>query len=112
MNADAKFDPPIRRNPSIALDEPVLHFDGAACRVDHAAEFDDRTVASALDDAAMMSGDGGLDEIAPQRAEARKRPALVDAGEPAYPTTSWTRIAASLRVPLITLPSSLQYWHS
>ena len=109
MNADAKFDPPIRRNPSVALDEPVLHFDGAARRVDHAAEFDDRTVASALDDAAVMSGDGGLDEIAPQRAQARSVRLSSMPASRLNPTTSWTRIAASLRVPLITLPSSLQY---
>ncbi len=83
MNADAKFDPPLRRHPGVALDEAGLHFDGAARRVDHTAEFDDRAVASALDDAAMMGGDSGLDEIAPQRAKAGKRPVLVDAGEPA-----------------------------
>ena len=83
MNADAKLDPPFRRHPDVALDQAVLHFDGAARRVDHAAEFDDRAVASALDDAAVMGGDGGVDEIAPQRAQARKRPLLIDAGEPA-----------------------------
>src|SRR6516165_4204879 len=45
MDADAKLDPPFRRHPRVALDETVLHFNGAAHRIDHAAEFDDRTVA-------------------------------------------------------------------
>ena len=83
MNADAKFDPPFRRHPGVALDEAILHFDGAARRVDHAAEFDDRAVASALDDAAVVGGDGGVDEIAPQRAYARKRSLLIHTGQPA-----------------------------
>jgi hypothetical protein len=61
MNADAKFDPPFRRHPGVALDEAVLHFDGAARRVNRTAEFDDRAVASALDDAAMMGGDSRVD---------------------------------------------------
>ena len=30
MNADAKFDPFFRRHPGVALDEAILHFDGAA----------------------------------------------------------------------------------
>ena len=68
MNADAKFDPFFRRHPGVALDEAILHFDGAARCVDHAAEFDDRAVASALDDAPVVGGDGGVNEIAPQRA--------------------------------------------
>jgi hypothetical protein len=68
MNADAKFDLFFRRHPGVALDEAILHFDGAARGVDHAAELDDRAVASALDDAPVVGGDGGVDEIAPQRA--------------------------------------------
>jgi hypothetical protein len=33
------------------LDDAVLHFDGAAHHIDHAAEIDDAAVARALDDA-------------------------------------------------------------
>jgi hypothetical protein len=42
-----------------------------------------KAVAGALDDAAVMGGDGRVDEIAPHRAYARKRPLLVGAGKPA-----------------------------
>jgi hypothetical protein len=66
MNADAIFNAPLRRHAGVALDEAVLHLDGATHGVDHAAELDDRPVAGALDDAAVMGGDGGIDEIAAQ----------------------------------------------
>ena len=41
MDADAKLDAPLRRQAGVALDHAVLHFDGAAHRVDHAAELDE-----------------------------------------------------------------------
>ena len=83
MNADAKLNAPIGRHAGVAFDEAVLHFDRAAHRVDDAAEFDDRAVAGALNDAAVMGRDGGVDEIAAQPPEARKRAILVRASEPA-----------------------------
>ena len=42
-----------------------------------------RAVAGALDDAAVMGGDGGVDEVAAQAPKARQRAVLVGAGEPA-----------------------------
>ena len=42
MNADAKLDASLGRQPGIAFDHAVLHFDRAAHGVDHAAELDDR----------------------------------------------------------------------
>ncbi len=83
MNADAKLDAPVGRHAGVALDHGVLHFDRAAHGVDDAAELDDRAVAGALDDAAVMHGDGGIDQIAAQRAQPRQRAILVRAGEPA-----------------------------
>ena len=71
------------RHAGVALDHAVLHFDCAAHRVDHAAELDDDAVAGALDDAPVMGGDGGVDQIAAQRPEPRQRALLVRAGEPA-----------------------------
>jgi hypothetical protein len=62
---------------------PVCTFNGAANRVDHAAKFDDRAVAGALDDAAMVHGDCGVDEVAPKATKAREGPVLVGASEPA-----------------------------
>ena len=67
----------------VALDHGVLHFDRAAHRVDDAAELDDAAVAGALDDAAMMHGDGGIDQIAAQRPQPRQSSIFVRAGEPA-----------------------------
>jgi hypothetical protein len=49
--------------PGVAFDEAVLDLDGAGHGVDHAAEFDQAAVAGALDDARMMRGDGGIDQI-------------------------------------------------
>jgi hypothetical protein len=61
----------------------VLHFECAPRRVHHAAELDDRTIAGALDDAAMVHGDCGINQIAAQRAQTRKNALLVRSGEPA-----------------------------
>ena len=83
MNADAKVDAPLLRQAGIALDQAVLHFDRAAHRVDHAAEFDETAVAGALDHSSVMDGDGRIDQIAPQRPQPRERALLVGAGEPA-----------------------------
>ena len=47
-----------------------LQLDRAANRVDRAAELDDGAVAGALDDAAAMGGDGRVDELVSQRAQA------------------------------------------
>jgi hypothetical protein len=48
-----------------------------------AAKFDDRAVAGALDDAAVMGGDGRVEEITARPPDARQRAVLVSAGEPA-----------------------------
>ncbi len=62
---DAELDAALGRKASVALDHPVLHLDGAAHGVNHAAELNETAVASALDHAAVMHGDGGIDQIAP-----------------------------------------------
>src|ERR1700734_1690783 len=63
MNADAKFYALVGRNARVALDHGVLHFECAAHRVDYAAELDDAAVAGALDDAAVMHGEWGINQI-------------------------------------------------
>ena len=83
MDADAKLDAPLGRNAGVALDHPALHLDGAAHGVDHAAELDEAAVAGALDDAPVMRGDGGIDQIAAQPPQPRQSAILVRAGEPA-----------------------------
>jgi hypothetical protein len=61
MNADSKLDAALGRQASVALDHAVLHLDGAADGIDHAAELNDDPVAGPLDDAAVMYGDGRID---------------------------------------------------
>ena len=71
------------RQAGVALDHAVLHLDGAAHGVDHAAELDEVAVAGALDDAPMMRGDGRIDQIAAQRPQPRQCAILVRACKPA-----------------------------
>ena len=83
MNADAEIDATILRQPRVALDHGVLNLDRAAHRVDDAAEFDDRAIAGALDEAAVVDGDRRIDEVAAQSAQPRQRAVLVRAGQSA-----------------------------
>jgi hypothetical protein len=83
VNADPEFDASLGRQTCIPFDHAVLHFNRAPHRVDDAAEFDERAVAGALDDAAVVDGDRRVDEIAAQRPKPRQSPILVDAGQPA-----------------------------
>jgi len=83
MNADAKFDAFVERDPRIALDHGVLHFECAAHRVDDVAKLDDAAIAGALDDAAMMHGDCGIDQIAAHGAQSRQSSIFVRTREPA-----------------------------
>ncbi len=62
---------------------PFCDFDRAAHCVHHAAELDDAAVAGALDDAAEVGSDCGVDEVAAERPEARQYAVLVGAGETA-----------------------------
>jgi hypothetical protein len=62
-----------------SLDHTVLHLDGAAHRVDHAAKFDDGPIASALDDPPVVNGDYGVDQITPKRPQPRQDAILVRA---------------------------------
>src|SRR5208282_1064372 len=83
MDADTKLDALVRHDLGVALDHRPLKFNGAVHRVDDTPELDNRAVAGAFDDAAVMRVDGGIDEIAAQPPKPRQRAALVRAGEPA-----------------------------
>jgi hypothetical protein len=65
----------------VALDRPVLHFDGTPHGVDCAAEPDNASVARALDDAAIIHRDRGVDEIASQRPQPRQNAIVIRAGD-------------------------------
>jgi hypothetical protein len=83
MNANPELDALLGQHAGVALDHSGLDFDRAAHGVDHAAELDDQAVAGALDDAAVMGGDGGFDQIAAQTPEPRQGAILVRSREPA-----------------------------
>ena len=83
MDADAELDAALRRDAGVALHHAVLNLDGAAHGVDDAAELNEAPVAGALHYASVMRGDGGIDQIAPQRPKPRQGAILVRAGEPA-----------------------------
>ena len=83
MDADAKFDALLRRQAGIATDRAVLDFDGAAHGVDDATELDERAIAGQLDGAAVMHGDGRVDEVAAESPEPRERLVLIGPGESA-----------------------------
>ena len=83
MDADPKGSMRLsRRDPSVALDHRPLDFNGAVHRVDDAAELDDRAVARALDNPAVVDRDGRVDQVASERPQPRQNPVLVGSGEP------------------------------
>ena len=82
MDADPKFDALVGRDPSVALDHRSLDFNGAVHRVDDTPELDNCAVAGALDDASVVHGDGGIDQVASERPQPRQNPVLVGSREP------------------------------
>jgi hypothetical protein len=83
MNADPELDAVLGRQARIALDHAVLHFDRATHGVDHAAKFDEAAVPGSLHNAAVMEGDGRIDQVAAERPEPRQNAILVRSREPA-----------------------------
>ena len=83
MDADAELDAPLGHHAGVALDHGVLQFDGAADRIDGAAEFGDAAVAGALDDPAVMDGDRWVDQVAAKGSEPSEDAIFVRAGKPA-----------------------------
>ena len=63
-------------------------------------------VSGPLDHATVVYGDGGIDQIAPQRPQPRKGALFVGAGEPAVTDYVTARMAASLRFPGTGSPST------
>ena len=82
MDADPKFDALVGRDLSVALDHRPLDFNGAVHRVDDTPELDDCAVAGALDDPAVVHGDGRIDQVASERPQPRQNPVLVGSGKP------------------------------
>jgi hypothetical protein len=85
MNADAELDALVRRDLGVALDHRPLDFDGAVHCIDNAPELDNCAVARALDDPAMMHGDGWVDQVAPKGPKPCKDAIFVRASKPRIP---------------------------
>ena len=83
MDTDAELNATLGRKAGVTLDHTVLHLDGAAHSVDHAAELNENSVAGALHYAPVMYGNGRVDQIAPERPQPRQCPILVSAGKSA-----------------------------
>ena len=79
MNADPELDAAVCRHAGIALDHGVLHLNGAAHRVDDAAELDKRAIAGALDHAPLVHGDRRVDQVAAQCPQPRQGTVLIRA---------------------------------
>jgi hypothetical protein len=77
VNADAELDPPFPRHRVIGFGHCRLHFGGASHRIDDAGELEKQTVAGGLDDAAVMTGDLGIDQLGTERLEPSQRAFLV-----------------------------------
>ena len=65
MDADPKFDALVRRDLGVALDHCPLDFNGAIHCVDNTPELDNCAIAGALDDPAVVHGDGRIEQVAP-----------------------------------------------
>src|SRR5215510_2624961 len=83
MNADAKFDAPLRRQTGVALDHQVLNLDAATNSVDDTAKFHENSIAGSLHDASVVDGDCRIDQVASQGTQPCQRAVLVRSGQPA-----------------------------
>jgi len=72
----------LRRHVAVALGLAALDFDSAAHRVDHVLKLDEQPVAGGLDDAAVMLGDLGGAQFAPDGSQRRESALLVLAHQP------------------------------
>ena len=101
MDVDTELDAALRRKTRVALDHAVLHFDGAAHGVDHAAELDDAPVAGAFTTRPLWTlVVGAIRSLQ----SVRSRASVPSSSLPVRrlkPTTSAARIAASLRFSVI-----------
>jgi hypothetical protein len=82
MDADAELDALFGRDLGVAFDHRSLEFNGAVHCVDDAAELDDRAIAGALDDAAVIHRNSRIDQVAPKGTKPSEDSILVRARKP------------------------------
>jgi hypothetical protein len=79
IDPDAQGHGGVLGRPIVACDQVRLHRDRTAHRIHRAREFDQRAVARGLDDAPVVFGDPGVEELCAQGLEALERALLVRA---------------------------------
>src|SRR5262245_9474419 len=77
IDANADVDALVLWDIGITLGKATLERDGALHCINDAREFDKYAVTSGFDDATVMLGDLRIEELAPVRLQALKRPAIV-----------------------------------
>ena len=81
IDADAEIDLLIVGQAGIARGHPALNFGSASHGIDDTGELDEQAVPHQLDDAALVLGDLGLDELGAMGTKAGERAFLVGAHE-------------------------------
>jgi hypothetical protein len=79
IDSDAEFYSVLLGQVRIPIDHPMLHFDGAAYRLDRTGELDQHTVARRLHDAPAVFGDLRVNELTSMRLEPLKGALFVGA---------------------------------
>jgi hypothetical protein len=81
VDADPEFDPFVRVDAGVQGDHAALDIQGAARRVDNAAELDQETIAHGFENPTAIRGDGGVNRICAQLGEAACGPLFVKPGQ-------------------------------
>src|SRR4030095_5297681 len=77
VDADAELDLLLRRHPGIALGHAALQVHRAADGIDDAPELQQQDIAGGLDDATVVFGDLGVDQLAAMGSQRLQRAAFV-----------------------------------
>jgi adenylate cyclase len=83
VNIAARLEGIAKPNSICLSEDAVLHLDGATHGINYATKFNKRAIACPLHDAALIHGDGRIDQAASERPQPRQYPVLVGAGKPA-----------------------------
>ena len=81
VDADPEFDPFVLVDAGVQPDHAVLQVQGAACRVDNAAELDQQTIAHGFENPTAIRGDGGVNRVCAQFGEAARSALFVEPGQ-------------------------------
>ncbi|BCH15803.1 hypothetical protein MesoLjLa_26540 [Mesorhizobium sp. L-2-11] len=85
MYPNPKLDAAVLGHAGVALDHAILHFYGAAHGIYHTAEFDQRTIACALDHSTVVNGDGRVNQVAAKCPQPGQSTIFIRARQPAVP---------------------------